>query len=149
MGTGEKSQLSASDQRLQKQLRLLGVFILVAGLLAAAVVHQRTAPDDGTAYLLQSGTILSGNAKRAENELRQIGGESNVIAAELQEWFDRQCHGRRLARTLAVLSLGGAAVCFSLAHLLKYPPEPAEKFQVTSNKYQEPGGKGEEPSGKR
>ena len=133
MGAGEKPPISASDLRLQKRFRLLGIFILVAGLLAAVVVRQRTAPDEATAYLLQSGTILSGNAKRAENELRRIGGESNVIAAEVQEWFDRQWHGRRLARTLAVLALGGALACFLAAQLLKYPP-PEEKSQGPGTK---------------
>jgi predicted MFS family arabinose efflux permease len=33
------------------------------------------------------------------------GGEANVLAAELREWLGRLWHGRRLAGTLAVLTL--------------------------------------------
>ena len=124
MGAAEKQGLSDRDRNLQKRLRWMGTGILIAGLLAAVIINQRTAPDDGAADLVRSGTLLSGNAKRSENEMKSIGGQANVMAAEFREWFGSLWHGRRLARTLAVLSLGGSLTCFLLAQLLNYPPGP-------------------------
>jgi hypothetical protein len=124
MAAGAKQNLSENDKRLQRRLRLLGIGVLATGLLATVVVRQRAPPDDGAAYLFKSGTLLSGNAKRYENEMKGLGGQSNVMAAEFREWFDSLWHGRRLATTLAVLSVGSALACLLLAQLLNYPPPP-------------------------
>ena len=78
------------------------------------VAHQRAAADDGAAALFRSGTLLSGNAKRYENEMKSVGGQANLMAAEFQDWFGSLWHGRRLALTLAVLALGGFLTCFLL-----------------------------------
>ncbi|HUJ44935.1 MAG TPA: hypothetical protein VLW52_15155 [Opitutaceae bacterium] len=127
MGAGAQQDLSDKDKTLQRRLRLLGIVVLTAGLLAAILVRQRTPPDDGTADLFKSGTLLSGNAKRYENEMKDLGGQSNVVAAEFREWFGSLWHGRRLANTLAVLSIGTSLACFFLAHLLNYPPPPEDQ----------------------
>lgn len=124
MNVEKEQDSSEKDTTLQKRYRLIGVIILVAGLLAAALIYQKAAPDDGTAYLINSGTLLSGNSKRYENEMKGIGGQSNVVAAEFREWFGSLWHGRRLAYTLAFLSVGGSLACFLWAHLLNYPAPP-------------------------
>jgi len=124
MNAEEKQDMSRKDRTLQTRFRLIGVFILVAGLLAAVLINQRAAPDDGSSYVIMAGTILSGNAKRAENEMKRIGGKSNVLAAEIREWFGSLWHGRRLAHTLVFLSVGGSLACFYLAHILTDPPPP-------------------------
>jgi hypothetical protein len=117
MSAEEKQDVSGKDKTLQKRFRLVGICLLVAGLLAAAVINQRAAPDGGS-----SDAILSGATKRYEYEMERIGGKSNVVAAEFRDWFGSLWHGRRLARTLVVLSVGGSLACFLLAHLLTYPP---------------------------
>jgi hypothetical protein len=119
MSAEEKQDMSGKDKTLQKRFRLIGVCILVAGLLAAGVINRRAAPDDGS-----SDAIMSGETKRYEYEMERIGGKSNVLAAEFRDWFGSLWHGRRLARTLAFLSVGGSLACFFLAHLLTYPPPP-------------------------
>ncbi len=126
MSTVAKRELSERERTWQRRLRGLGALILVVGALAAAAVYRHTAPEDGAQYLFDSGTQLSGNARRYENEMKNIGGESNVLAAELRDWFDSLWHGRRLAATLAVLSLGGSLACFLLAHLQPYTPPPED-----------------------
>ncbi len=124
MNTVAKRELSERERTWQRRLRALGAVILVVGALAAIAVYSRTAPEDEAQYLFDSGTQLSGNARRYENEMKNIGGESNVLAAELRDWFGGLWRGRKLAGTLAVLSLGGSLACFLLAHLLNYPPAP-------------------------
>jgi hypothetical protein len=124
MGAGETPHQSARIRTLQRRLRLIGVVLLAAGLPAAGWVYHRTPSDDGVAELFQAGTLLSGNAKRAENEMKDLGGKANVIAGDFSDWFEGLWHGRRLAGTLTVLSLSGAGACLFLAHLLNYPPLP-------------------------
>ena len=114
--------MSRKDKTLQARFRLIGVCILVAGLLAAALINWRAAPDDES-----SDAILSGESKRYEYEMERIGGKSNVLAAEFREWFVSLWHGRRLAHTLVFLSVGGSLACFVLAHLLTYPPPPDDR----------------------
>jgi len=124
MGDGAPAHRSARIQTFQRRLRLLGVILLVAGLPAAGWVHHRATDNAVAEKLFRAGTLISGNAKRAENELKEIGGQSNVIAAEFSDWFSSLWHGRRLSTTLVVLALSGALACFFLAHLLNYPPAP-------------------------
>lgn len=117
--------ISARDRRRQQRLRLLGTLILTAGLAAALWIYRRAAvPDEPAEYLVASGTLLSGKYKQAENQLKQIGGQSNVVAAEFSDWFVSLWHGRRLAGTITVLALGGSLACFFAAHLLNFPPPP-------------------------
>ncbi len=126
MRAGQKHPVPAKDRILQKRLRRLGAAILVAGLVAAIVIDRRATSAGEAEYLVESGTLLSGNAKRYENQMKQIGGVSNVVAAEFSEWFTSLWHGKRLARTVGVLAIAGALGCFLAAHLLNYPP-PEEK----------------------
>jgi hypothetical protein len=124
MDAGEQPQISERDVVRQRWLRRIGICILAAGLASSVLIRQWTPPDDGAEELVQDGTLLSGNAKRQANEMKDLGGQANVIAGEASDWFLSLWHGRRLATTLAVLSLGGAAACFALAQLLNYPPPP-------------------------
>ncbi len=132
MNVGAKRELSSRERTWQRRLRGMGAVILIAGALAAVVVYLRAAPDDEARYLFDSGTQLSGNARRYANEMKSIGGESNVMAAELRDWFDSLWRGRRLAGTLTLLSLGGSLACFLLAHLLNYPPPPEDPASGTA-----------------
>jgi hypothetical protein len=59
------------------------------------------------------------NSKKHLLELERIGGEAAVVAAEMTEWFNGLWHGRRLAATLAVLSVGASLLCFLAG---KLPP---------------------------
>ena len=44
--------------------------------------------------------------KKYLRELRVIGGQGNVLAAEFQDWFAGLWHGQALAGTVAVLTAG-------------------------------------------
>jgi hypothetical protein len=122
MSAEKRQDRSEKDTTLQRRFRLIGILILVAGLLAAALIARRAAPGDENAE-----AILSGNAKRYAYEMERIGGQSNVLAAEIRDWFSSLWHGRRLAYTLAFLSVGGGLACFFIAHVLTCPPPPEDQ----------------------
>ena len=55
-------------------------------------------------------------------ELEKMGGKSAVVAADFEEWFASIWHGRRLAYTVAVLSIAGCAGCYALADFIEFSP---------------------------
>ena len=77
--------------------------LLAAGLGAAAIVYLAApaeADDDGFDDPLHN--------KKYVHELKVLGGQANVLAAEFQDWFAAQWQGRTLARTIAVLTVVSA-----------------------------------------
>lgn len=117
MTSRTKNALPESDRRLQKRLRLAGAVILLAGLAAAALAYRSAVTDYDSAYVK-----MLNNTKKNEYDMELIGGKANILASELREWFASLWHGRRLARTLTVLSVGGSLACFFVAHRLNYIP---------------------------
>ena len=113
------------DQRAKTPTMILmqriAAGILVVGLSVSAMVFA-LAPagvDENDA-----GPYLSsiGNSKKQRSDLERIGGKAAVVAAEFNEWFDGLWHGRRLAGTLAVLTIGASLLCF-LASRIPPPDE--------------------------
>ncbi len=48
--------------------------------------------------------------KKYLREMRVMGGQGNVLAAEFNDWFAGLWHGRALAGTLVVLTVGAVLV---------------------------------------
>ena len=95
--------------------------ILIIGLSASAIVLAMTpAEDDENAAGIVMPTVRS--SKKYRGDLERIGGKAAVAAAEFNDWFDGLWHGRRLAGTLAVLSIGASLLCF-LASRIPPPDE--------------------------
>ncbi len=76
--------------------------LLVLSGIGAAVAIYLTVPPAVTDPLL--GDYRS--SKRYQRELKMMGGQANVLADDFQEWFSDQWHGRELARTLVIVSIG-------------------------------------------
>ena len=97
-------------------MRRLALGILVVGLCVSVVVFA-IAPadvdDDASGVYVAS----PGNSKMLRREVQRAGGWAAVAAIEFNEWFDGLWHGRRLAGTLAVLSVGAALLCFLAARV--------------------------------
>jgi hypothetical protein len=65
--------------------------------------------------------------KKYLREMRMLGGQGNVLAAEFQDWFAGLWHGRALAGTMAVLTVGTVLVFrFVASHPGAPAPEQAE-----------------------
>jgi hypothetical protein len=124
-----RAALAAKEAARQKHLRLAGTIILIAGLLAAGAIYLHTpaTEDDSGAigYEIDGGTMspmAAGDSKSYDQQMEGLGGAVSVLAADIRAWL----HGRKLAYTLALLSVSGAVGCFIFAHLQVYAP-PKEK----------------------
>jgi len=99
-------------------MRKIAVGVLVVGLSVSAVVFAIAPSEVEDDYPGVYVTSIH-NSKRHLLELERIGGKAAVVAVEINEWFDSLWHGRRLAGTLAVLSIGASLLCFLAS---KIPP---------------------------
>ena len=90
-----------------------GVVILVAGLASAALIYF-LAPEDPSAEAAR--TIASGRAY--EYNIERVGGKAAVYASRFNQWLGGLWHGKALARTVAVLSVAVALLCFVLARMV-------------------------------
>ena len=98
--------------RLSHRLRIVSLVILVAGLLAAVSVYFATAPNpaaeagyenvvvDGKTYMVPTQW-----SKEYMRGLERFGGGAAVMFDRFDRWFAGLWQGRRLAVTLAWLSV--------------------------------------------
>jgi hypothetical protein len=122
---GQHHELSVKGMALQKHLNLLGVILLSVGLVAAGWIcwDLYQAPDAPPVVAEQLGTgsshpIAAGRSSHPDSQSKKLGDEVSDETAEFTAWFGSLWQGRRLAYTLAVLSLGGCLLCFFLAQQL-------------------------------
>ena len=108
-----RHDLAPRDLAIWRRLRLTGISLLAAGLLAGALVYLRTPPMEDTdivGYNVIHGVsypIHRSDDRNYNRQLQQFGGKANVYAYEITHWVETRFEGRRLAYTLAIL--GGAA----------------------------------------
>jgi len=95
---------------LHVRFYLAGIIVLIAGLASAALIFISTA--DYTGGELEYEITHS---KSYEFQLERIGGKSAVMGVELTQLLGSLWHGKRLALSVAFLSIGFAMVCFWLA----------------------------------
>jgi len=92
--------------------------LLVAGLLVSCVLYARATRPGGDPE------ERADDSKQYLRQMEAYGGTANVLASELREWFAELWTGRRLAFTVALLSLVAAAAARLL--LTPLPPQPPE-----------------------
>ena len=95
---------------LHQRFRIAGLAIFVLGLLAAVVIYL-VAPEvdlDEIAYQEMA-------TKQYERQIEMNGGKNLVLAAQFTHWFGTLWHGRKLATSIAVLSVLAALLCRALA----------------------------------
>ncbi len=83
----------------RRQINRISVWLLALGLAAAVAIFCCAAPAVENAY----DPLAS---KKYLQEIRRIGGTGNEVAAEIDDWFASIWHGRALAGTVAVLTIG-------------------------------------------
>lgn len=110
------------NDKYARYFNLLGVIILIVGLLAATVIYLRVpAAADGVGYTLSDGesyAIAGSEAKRYRHDLQLFGGSMSLLMDDCKRWFVAQWHGKRLANSIAWLSILLAIGCFQIAHRL-------------------------------
>jgi len=91
----------AADSRemTRRKTNQITLVLLLVGLGAALVIFLTATPETVDPLLGDPMTT-----KKYLRELRVIGGQGNVLAAEFQDWFAGLWHGQALAGTVAVLT---------------------------------------------
>jgi hypothetical protein len=112
----------------QTRLHLVSAAILAIGFGSAIWIHlaAEPAPPNPLGYGPE-------DSKQYMRELELYGGKANVLAVELKHWFDGLWHGKRLAVTVACVTVLLAGACLLVATL--WPSDHA----VTSRGNQEGG----------
>jgi len=85
----------------QQRINRITCLLLVVGF-GSALVAYLNADHTPIASLLNNPLAQ----KRHLRELRMMGGQANVLSAEITEWFEGLWQGESLAWTIAVLTAG-------------------------------------------
>lgn len=85
------------------RLRLITAAILIVGLGSAAWIYltAESAPED---------PLGLGDSKQYARAMELYGGKANVLAGELMHWFQGLWQGKRLALTVACMTVLVAAL---------------------------------------
>ena len=84
-----------------RRAHLVTALILTVGLAAALVIYLTAAPPDDS-------TVEMADAKQYLRQMELYGGKANLLATEIRDWFASLWHGRRLAVTVAVVTVAAA-----------------------------------------
>lgn len=92
--------MTLGSVRLQARRRFIAIAILVAGLGSALAIYVTAAiaPANPLGYEPE-------DSKRYLREMEVYGGKANVLASEIRKGFESLWHGKRLAGTVACLTL--------------------------------------------
>ncbi|HJW70499.1 MAG TPA: hypothetical protein VJ829_14170 [Candidatus Binatia bacterium] len=95
----------------QARLRLLAGAVAIVGLALSIWIYltAAAAPENPLGYAPE-------DSKRYLRDMQRYGGKANLIGSEIAEWLNGLWHGRRLAFTVACITLlvAGALVLAAL-----------------------------------
>ncbi len=99
-----------------ERLRFGTIAILVVGFAAAIVIYVTAQPPPANPLGYEPE-----DSKKYVRDMEMYGGKSNLLAYEVREWFDSLWHGKRLAFTVAAVTViaAGAFAFFAVP----LPPE--------------------------
>ncbi|MES2183847.1 MAG: hypothetical protein V4505_04790 [Pseudomonadota bacterium] len=124
-----------------RRLRLAGIAILVAGLLAALLVFATAADPaaSGAGYRIVGGQAYAVDADDRSPEMQDLArmsGTAGVQTYRFDQWLGSLWHGRRLAATVAVLSAAVGLLCLHIAGLMREEAEEIaeEKAEAMAKK---------------
>jgi hypothetical protein len=115
-----------SNAQLKARLDLACIVTLLLGI-GGALLAYATAGEEveaAVSYVIVDGQahpVAPQTSKRYLRDLEQFGGKASVLFDEFNRWFGALWHGRRLAVTVAVISIGAALGLFLFARWL--PPD--------------------------
>ena len=101
----------------QARVRVVTLAILVIGVATAVAIYLTAQPPPGNP--LGYDPL---DTKKYLYDLEVYGGKANVLAAEFREWFTGLWHGKRLAFTVAVITV--IAACAFRFFATSLPPDP-------------------------
>jgi hypothetical protein len=117
-----------------RRLRRVATAILIVGLVSAVVIYLAARPPEPNPLGEPE------DSKQYLREIQMYGGTANLLATEIREWIASLCHGKRLAYTIATLSILSAAGCLFVAGRL-----PLEDDDETARALDDAGEEKREP----
>jgi hypothetical protein len=113
-----------SNAELKKRLRLSCLVILVAGLCGAMLIHllAEDIPDDSLGYVIVNGTVYplaTRDSKNYRREVERFGGKAALAFDDFNRWFGELWQGKKLARTVAWISVLLALGIYLFANSLR------------------------------
>jgi|SRR5208283_549675 len=108
--------------RAQVWLFAAGYAVLALGSAGSVWIYRHAVQDD----LADSIMASTYNTKKYQDQLERYGGKANILATDIQQWFEGLWHGRNLAYTVAALALGASLICFYVALFLPDFPPPGD-----------------------
>ncbi len=110
----------------RQKLNRITVLLLLIGFGLALTVFVTTQPASVDPFADNPQA-----AKMHDRQLEMIGGKASIMTSDFQSWLGSLWHGRKLAVTLAVLTVG---VTFAFRYIASHPDyivgETVEKSDV-------------------
>jgi len=99
-----------SNSELKRRLRLACLAVLVAGLCAALLIYAVAGDvqDDSLGYVVVNGAVYplsTRDSKTYRREVQRFGGKAALAFDDFSRWFAALWQGKRLAATVAWLSV--------------------------------------------
>ena len=101
----ERGRDPEREARFALLMSRIAMAVLVVGISTAAVIFLLVPADEDAAAAWQ-------DTRQYELAMERIGGKAVLIAAEINDWLGSLWHGRKLAATVAALSVGASWLCY-------------------------------------
>jgi hypothetical protein len=100
-----------------ERVRVRAIAILAAGLTSSIVIYLAAQPPPGNPLGYDPE-----DTKKYVHDMELYGGKANLLAYGFRQWFGSLWHGRRLAFTVAGLTV--IVACAFVFFAAPLPPEP-------------------------
>jgi hypothetical protein len=101
----------------QARLRIGTLVILAIGFTSAVAIYLTAQAPSGNPLGYEPE-----DTKKYVHDMELYGGKANLLAGELRTWFDSLWHGKRLAFTVAGITV--IATCAFVFFAVPLPPDP-------------------------
>jgi hypothetical protein len=124
----KRCEMTRTISTPQKRLYLIGALLLALGLASAALIYANAEDnaDIALGYEMVNGVAYptaSKDSKAFQRDVRLYGGKFALLSDEFTDWFGSLWRGRRLAFTVAALSVVLSAGLVFVANVLLSDPD--------------------------
>jgi len=111
MSGGRKAVDPEREARLEHLMRRVAIAVLAVGLAVSTLIFLLSPAD----VPVDAATASIQDSRQYQLALERIGGKAAVFAAQFSDWLAGLWHGRRLAGTVALLSLAVSGLCYAVS----------------------------------
>jgi hypothetical protein len=122
--------------QLKPRLRVASLIVLAVGLCAALLIHLfvEDVPDDSLGYAVVDGALYplsTQDSKAYRREVERFGGKAALAFDDFNRWFAHLWQGKKLAKTVAWISVLLALGIYLFANALgpDAPPQATDESE--------------------